>query len=216
MKKLIVKAEFTVTPYSPAVEAVEAVEYQPAEPEVWVKEVDGEIVDSSLEKPVLEDGSDDPAWTYHPAKEEILAVEAVEGKPEQPEIKEWRVIAETQGTDEELAIWLEGDKFKYPEGYIVEYIDISQELDEAKKLQAAKEEISKGINALAVFKVRVKNKGLTTAQIGQLFASPEINKIIFALSTGSIPLAIALISNYEADGVIVSEEDKASVIAALA
>lgn len=137
MKKLLIKSEIVVTPYSPAIESVEAVEYQPAEPEVWVKEVDGEIVGSSLEKPLLEDGSDDPAWTYYPAKEEILAVEGVEGKPEQPEVKEIRVIAQTQGSDEDLAVWLEGDKHKYPEGYWVEYEDITAQVEQEKINQEA-------------------------------------------------------------------------------
>lgn len=41
---------------------------------------------------------------------------------------ESNIIAQTQGSEEELAIWLEGDKFKYPEGYIVEYIDITAQV----------------------------------------------------------------------------------------
>lgn len=78
MKKLLVKAEFVVTSYSPAIEASEGVEAQP----------------------------------------EVL------------EVKEWRVIAQTQGTDEELAIWLAGDVHKYPEGYVLEYIDISAQIEQ--------------------------------------------------------------------------------------
>lgn len=62
---------------------------------------------------------------YEPA---IEASEGVEAKPEIPEIKEWKVIAQTQGSDEELAIWLEGDKHKYPEGYFLEYIDVSEQV----------------------------------------------------------------------------------------
>jgi hypothetical protein len=68
---------------------------------------------------------------------------------------------------------------------------------------------------IATFKVQVKKKVLSQTQIAQLFSSSEINKIIGTLSTGSIPLAIALINSYQADGVIVTEEDKAAVIAAL-
>lgn len=116
MKKLIVKSEIVVIPYSPAVEAIEAVEYQP---EKWIKE----------DQILFEAPEDLTGWTYHPAVE---AVEGVEGKPEQLEVKEWRVIAQTQGTEEELAVWLAGDAHKYPEGYQVEYIDITAEVIQEK------------------------------------------------------------------------------------
>lgn len=39
------------------------------------------------------------------------------------------VIAQAQGSDEELAQWLASDSFKYPEGHIVEYIDLEQDYD---------------------------------------------------------------------------------------
>lgn len=42
------------------------------------------------------------------------------------------IIAQTQGTDEELAVWLAGDSFKYPEGYQVEYIDISEQVEQKR------------------------------------------------------------------------------------
>ena len=38
------------------------------------------------------------------------------------------IIAQTHGTDDQLAEWLAGDSFKYPEGYQVEYIDISAQV----------------------------------------------------------------------------------------
>lgn len=47
------------------------------------------------------------------------------------------IIAQTIGEDAELEIWLEGDKFKYPEGYTVEYIDITAELEQEKINQDA-------------------------------------------------------------------------------
>lgn len=37
------------------------------------------------------------------------------------------IIAHTQGSDEDLAIWLEGDKFKYPQDAIAEYHELSYE-----------------------------------------------------------------------------------------
>ena len=98
MKKLLVKAEFVVTPYSYAV------------PEKWTK--DGIEV---FEQPEYLDG-----WEYVEAVAEVL------------EVKEWRVIAQTQGTDEQLTEWLAGDSFKYPEGYQVEYIDISAQVEQER------------------------------------------------------------------------------------
>ena len=83
-------------------------------------------------------------------------------------------------------------------------------------MEVAQAEISKGMKGLAVFKVKVKEKQLNTNQIALLFSSPEIQKIISTLSTGSLPLASLLIANYQADGVIVTEEDKQAVIAAIA
>jgi len=205
MKKLLVKAEYIIQPYQAPVEGVEAIE---AQPEKWVK--DDVVV---YEQPKLEDGTSDESYIYHPA---IEAVEGVEAKPEIPEVKETRIIAQTQGNDEQLTQWLDGDKFKYPEGYWVEYVDISAEIEQQEKLQAAMDEISKGIKGIATFKVKVKEKQLSGQQIATLFASDEIKKIIETLSTGSLPLASALIQAYQADGIIVTEEDKQAVLAAIA
>lgn len=125
MKRLLVKAEYIIQPYQAPVEGVEAVE---AQPEKWVKD---DIV--VYEQPMIEvnlgEFEDDQSFTYHPA---IEAVEGVEAKPEIPEIKETRIIAQTQGSDEELAVWLAGDAHKYPEGYQVEYIDISAQVEQEK------------------------------------------------------------------------------------
>ena len=49
--------------------------------------------------------------------------------PEVLEVSHNEIIAQTQGSDEELAQWLAGDSFKYPEGYVVEYIDLEQDYD---------------------------------------------------------------------------------------
>lgn len=116
MKKLLVKAEFIVTHYSPAVPGIPGVE---AQPEKWTKG----------EETVFEAPQDLTDWTYHPAVE---GVEAVAEIPEQPEVKEWRVIAQTQGSDDELAMWLAGDAHKYPEGYQLEYIDISAQVEQER------------------------------------------------------------------------------------
>ena len=196
MKKLLVKIKVIDIPYSAEV---------PAIPQKWTKE--GLEV---FEQPMIEvDGVlvNDESYTYHP---EIPAI------PEVLEVSHEEIIAQTQGSDEELALWLAGDSFKYPEGYWVEYIDISAEIAFDQSVLAAQAEIAKGMKGLAVFKVKVKEKGLNTTQIAQIFADPAIQKIISTLSTGSLPLAALLVAAYQADGVIVTEEDKAAVIAAIA
>lgn len=125
MKKLLVKAEYIIQPYQAPVEGVEAVE---AQPEKWVKD-DVVVYEQPMIEVNLGEFEADQSYTYHPA---IEAVEGVEAQPEIPEVKETRIIAQTQGNDEEIAQWLAGDSFKYPEGYWVEYIDISSEVEQAK------------------------------------------------------------------------------------
>jgi hypothetical protein len=102
-----------------------------------------------------------------------------------------------------------------PAEYEIVIEDLTQEIEQQAKFQAAMDEIAKGIKGIAVFKVKVKDKQLTSSQIAQLFASSEIKTIIETLSTGSLPLAAYLISNYPADGVIVTEEDKQAVLQAI-
>ena len=72
---------------------------------------------------------------HSPAVEAIPATDTepeIAAIPEQPEVSHEEIIAQTQGTDEELAQWLSGDSFKYPEGYWVEYIDISSQVTQQK------------------------------------------------------------------------------------
>lgn len=136
MKKLLVKAEIVTQAYQAPVEGVEAVQ---AQPEKWVK---GDEV--LFEEPMIEvnlgEFETDPSYTYYPAVE---AVEGVEGKPGIPEVKEVQIIAQTQGTDEELEVWLEGDKHKYPEGYWVEYVDMTYFHEQSKINQEALDYLAK-------------------------------------------------------------------------
>ena len=169
MKKLLIKSKVIDTPYSPAIEAVEATETGPA----------------------------------------------IEAVPEQLEVSHIEVIDQTQGEDEELDLWLAGNLHKYPADFTTEYIDITAEIEFNHAVEAAQAEIAKGIKALAVFKVRVKAKGLTSSELASLFSNPQISTILATLSTGSIGLAIASINAFQADGHLVTEEDKAAVIAAL-
>lgn len=72
---------------------------------------------------------------YSPAVEAIPATDTepeIPAIPEQPEVSHEEIIAQTQGNDDELAQWLAGDSFKYPEGYWVEYVDISLQVEQDK------------------------------------------------------------------------------------
>jgi hypothetical protein len=110
MKKLLVKIKVIDIPYSPAV---------PAIPEKWTKD-DQEV----FEQPMIEvDGAmvADQSWIHHPHIHEI---------PEVQEVSHEEIIAQTQGSVEELEVWLAGDQHKYPEGYWVEWIDISSQVEQ--------------------------------------------------------------------------------------
>ena len=195
MKKLLVKAEFVVTPYSPAVPGIAGVE---AQPEKWTKG----------EETVFEAPQNLTDWIYHPAVE---GVEAVAEIPEQPEVKEWQVIAQTQGSDEELAIWLAGDVHKYPEGYQVEYIDISAEIQQRAAMDHARKAMECGKSAQAAMLVRNAAKNLTTDQVKQIVATYAPIKGL--LDTGSLQSAIEEIQKIQADGVLVTQADKEAIIA---
>ena len=73
-----------------------------------------------------------------PYSQAVEAISVTEFEPEVPAIPEIleashdKIIAQTQGNDEELAQWLAGDCFKYPEGYWVEYIDISVKVEQER------------------------------------------------------------------------------------
>lgn len=125
MKKLLVKAEIVTQAYQAPL-----VGYH----ECWVKELETGIGEVLYEQPKLEDGSLDESYTYHPA---------IEARPEIPEVKEVQIIAQTQGTDEELDAWLEGDKHKYPEGYWLEYVDMTYFHEQSKINQEALDYLAK-------------------------------------------------------------------------
>jgi disulfide oxidoreductase YuzD len=137
MKKLLVKIKVIDIPYSPAVEAIpaiEAVEGVEARPEKWVKD-ELEVFEEPMIEVALGEFEVDSSFTHYPAVEAVEAIEGVEGVDAIPEILEEsheEVIAQTQGSDEELAEWLEGDKFKYPEGHWLEYVDITEQVEQDK------------------------------------------------------------------------------------
>jgi hypothetical protein len=99
--------------------------------------------------------------------------------------------------------------------YEVVITDITAEAEMQDGIDVAFNEIAKGVRALAIFKARLKAKGLTPVQIGALFSDAEILKIISALNSGAIDVSKALVAAYVADGTLVSEADKTAVLAEL-
>ena len=72
---------------------------------------------------------------YSPAVPAVPATETepeIPEVPEQPEVSHEEIIAQTQGSVEDLEIWLAGDQHKYPEGYWVEWIDITAEVEQER------------------------------------------------------------------------------------
>jgi len=131
------------------------------------------------------------------------------------EVSHIGIVAENSGDDLPIDQWVEDNKHTFPEGYTIEEKSLDAEIAFEAALEQAQAEIVKGMKGLAVFKVKVKEKALNQSQIAQLFSNPAISQIIATLSTGSLPLAVALINNFQADGVIVTEADKQAVIEAL-
>jgi hypothetical protein len=131
MKKLLVKIKVIDIPYSAAVEAIEPIEAIEARPEKWVKD-ELEVFEEPMIEIALGEFEIDSSFTYHPAIAAVLGVDGVEAKPEVIEVSHDEIIAQTQGTDDQLAEWLAGDSFKYPEGYQVEYIDISAQVEQER------------------------------------------------------------------------------------
>lgn len=137
------------------------------------------------------------------------------------EWKEYHIINNTFGLPErpELIENENGEMIEtgniLPSEYEIVIEDISSQIEYENKLKSAMDEIAKGIKGIAVFKVKVKEKQLLPLQIAQLLSSSEIKLIIETLSTGSLPLAAALINAYPSDGVLVTEEDKQAVLQAI-
>ena len=52
------------------------------------------------------------------------------------------IISQTVGEDAELEAWLEADKHKYPEGYLVEYEDLTSEIEAQKAKEDKKKNFS--------------------------------------------------------------------------
>ena len=192
MKKLLVKIKVIDIPYSPAVEAIQ---------ESWSKELENGLVNIIYSQPLDELGNPDSSYTHFPAVSSI---------PEQPEVSHEEIIAQTQGEESELQVWLDGDKHKYPEGHWVEWIDITEEVNKQKAIEAkialgqkARLTCDKVLDLISGYNL---DRELSVEQITSMqtaFAPIEL-----ALRSGRPSLAKYHIGNVAADGVLVSQEMK--------
>jgi hypothetical protein len=150
---------------------------------------------------------------YSPAVEAIPATETdpeIAAIPEQQEVSHEEIIAQTQGEEAELQVWLDGDKHKYPEGYWVEWIDITEEVNKQKAIEAkialgqkARLTCDKVLDLISGYNL---DRELSVEQITSMqtaFAPIEL-----ALRSGRPSLAKYHIANVAVDGVLVSQEMK--------
>lgn len=79
-------------------------------------------------------------------------------------------------------------------------------------IQVALKEASKGQRVMALFRVLNKKKNLTGLQKKALLSDTNIKSIMDALDAGSLDVAGSLINAYVADGVLVTEQDKQTLL----
>lgn len=134
-----------------------------------------------------------------------------------------RVIPKKNASEEELLEAIETipttetepEMIKLPQNFSYLIVDISEEKEKEQRLREALSDIKKGEMALATFRARNKEKNLNSQQKLQLFTNQNIMSILNALTAGSVDIALSLIQAYQADGVLVTEEDKSALIAEL-
>jgi predicted negative regulator of RcsB-dependent stress response len=95
--------------------------------------------------------------------------------------------------------------------YVCEVVDASNEYAAAQGLEYAKKAMECGKSAQALMLVRNAAKNLTTEQVKQIVATYAPIKAL--LDTGSLQSAVEEIGKIQADGVLVTEEDKAAITA---
>jgi Xaa-Pro aminopeptidase len=84
--------------------------------------------------------------------------------------------------------------------------------DQMKQINEYKAQIEKGVSAIAYFRLLNDQKNLNESQKAQILSDSSIQQIIQVLSIGNIDLAKSLINAYQADGTLVTNEDKQKII----
>lgn len=87
---------------------------------------------------------------------------------------------------------------------------------EKESIYSALLDSKKGERIIALFRILNKKKNLSMNQRKQILGNPNIKAIIDALSAGVLDIAADLISNYQADGVMITESDKARMLEEIA
>lgn len=81
-----------------------------------------------------------------------------------------------------------------------------------KDIKIAQDEARKGQRLIALFRVLNKRKNLSKAQKKQLLGDAKIQAILNSLSVGSLPEAIDMIDALVPDGVIITDNDKQTIL----
>jgi Xaa-Pro aminopeptidase len=87
--------------------------------------------------------------------------------------------------------------------------------DQMEQINQYRAQIEKGVSAIAYFRLLNDQKNLNESQKAQILSNSSIQQIIQTLSVGNIDIAKNLINAYQADGVLVTNEDKQKIIAFL-
>jgi len=84
--------------------------------------------------------------------------------------------------------------------------------DQMVQINQYKAQINKGTSAIAYFRLLNDQKNLNESQKAQILSDSSIQQIIQVLSIGNLDLAKNLINAYQADGTLVTNDDKQKMI----
>jgi hypothetical protein len=84
--------------------------------------------------------------------------------------------------------------------------------DQMYQISQYRAQIEKGVSTIAYFRFLNDQKNLNESQKAQILSDSSIQQIIQVLSIGNIDLAKSLINAYQADGTLVTNEDKQKII----
>lgn len=145
----------------------------------------------------------------NPFSEKVADMEAANAFVEQ--IYATGVLGQKERTIEDE----QGNEIVLPADFTVSYEDITDQANFEAELAESETyvaDIQKGTKAIAFFRLLNDKKGLTAEQKNAALADVNLQKIMQLLSLGKLPEAKYLISNFAADGVIVTESDKLKLV----